>query len=109
MSDDILVRISGLPQTVVDYILHSVSNELRKLGHRPLAIQTYVVFHEDAEHAAATLTWLRETRQGFEPPVEDAGGGDPPRCELCGDYHLDVRLVTVFFADLALHRTAPAC
>ena len=97
--------ISSLPQCDVDIILSFASNELHRDANRPLAlaIQTYVVFHPRAEHAAATLTWLRASRQGYKPPVEDAGGGDPPRCELCGDYHPDVRWVTVFFADLAFH------
>ena len=56
---DIAVRISSLPEFNVDRILKFASNELDRDEDRPLAVQTYVALHHEAEHAAATITWLR--------------------------------------------------
>ena len=101
MSDDMLARISKLAETVVDNILCFASNELKASRDRPLAIQTYAVFHEHTEHASATLDWLQATRQSYEP---QRGSGYPPRCDLCGDCR-PLLLEMVAFADLPLHRT----
>jgi len=99
----VLLRMSTLAQNnlhnILDNILGFASNELHRGTARALTAQTYVVLHEEAEHAGATLAWFRATAQG------DTDDGDGQSCELCGDHDLECRQRSlVVFADLMLYR-----
>ena len=103
LPNSVLACMSTLFHNKLDNILENIlgfaSNELHRGTALALTAQTYVVFHEEAEHVGVTLAWLRATAQG------DTNDEDGPSCELCGDHDLACRRWSlVMFADLMLYR-----